>query len=157
MIIPQRWASPLASFIIFAASVSLLSLIFINRANVPGKVVILNGISSSGKTSIIIELQKLVGDSFVVMDIDTFQVGYTASHPFPDEKELNKLDEKAKKELGQEYTRTFVKDFYSSISDKALKGYNVLVDTVPSLDSDDEQINDILKNLKVNKVYCIVR
>jgi chloramphenicol 3-O phosphotransferase len=123
-----------------------------------GTVVILNGTSSAGKTSIINELKKVYGSTYEVVDIDTFTSSYISSHPISEQLESEKLDEKVKKQLAEAYQRTFIDSFYSSIKDKALKGHNILVDTVPVLDStiEYEQISNILKGIKTIKIllYC---
>jgi chloramphenicol 3-O-phosphotransferase len=117
----------------------------------PGDVVILYGTSSSGKTSIINELKKIYGNNYQVVDADSF----LRTHNPPEEKEI-KLESPEEKDL--RISCIFINMFYCFVREKALKGNNILVDTVPVIDIDAEyaQVLQVLKGLKVVKVllYC---
>ncbi len=121
----------------------------------PGTVIILTGTSSVGKTSLIKELKPLL-NSYEVVDIDSFTTSYLTAHPMPEQPENS--DEKTKKELGQHYAKQLSEGFYTFIRNKALQGHNVLVDTVPMLESDLEYeiISQSLKNIKTISLllYC---
>lgn len=160
MNINKKGISTLIVALSLAAIVTSLMYIVIKRSSPKaGTVVILNGTSSAGKTSIINELKKIYGTAYAVIDIDTFTGSYTASHPISEQLESEDLDEKAKKSWLKDYQRTFVDSFYTLIRDEALKGYNVLVDTVPVLENareEYEQVSRILKDVKTIRVllYC---
>ena len=116
-----------------------------------GTVIILYGTSSSGKTSIINELKKIYGNTYQVVDLDSF----LSTHNPPEEKEI-KSESPEEKDLRM--SRLLIDMFYGFVREKALKGQNILVDTVPVLDIDIEyaQVLQVLKGLKVVKVllYC---
>jgi len=56
---------------------------FLNQQPRSGTIVLLNGTSSAGKTSIIKELQKIYGDSCAVVIGDDFLATYLIEHPQP--------------------------------------------------------------------------
>ncbi|MGE0206419.1 MAG: DUF2608 domain-containing protein [Candidatus Babeliales bacterium] len=140
-------------FLILIIAVAFLSSCFFKPT--PGTVIILIGTSSVGKTSLINELKPLL-NNYEIVDIDSFTTSYLTTHPMPEQPE--NLDEKTKKEFGQHYTKQLAENFYTLIRNKALQGYNVLVDTVPILESDLEYkiISQSLKNIKnISMVlYC---
>jgi tRNA uridine 5-carbamoylmethylation protein Kti12 len=104
------------------------------------KIILLNGTSSSGKTSIIKELQAMYGD-YQTLDIDTFQAQYEVDHPIKNAKE--------------EYMREMMTAFFSTAHQLALDGKNVFVDTV-QFDEHYDHYCSILNNKKTLKilVYC---
>jgi uridine kinase len=122
-----------------------------HKKPVAGTVIILYGTSSSGKTSIINELKKIYGNTYQIVNIDSF----LSTHNPPEEKEI-KAESPEEKDLRM--SRLLIDMFYGFVREKALKGQNVLVDTVPVLDIDVEyvQVLQVLKGLKVVKVllYC---
>ena len=99
-------------------------------------VILLNGTSSAGKTTMLKELVK-IDDSVQVVNFDGFFWGsYTKTHPTAELDELAKIarkDETANQKLNklvEVYMRNAVDSFYADIRQKALKYKNVVVDTV---------------------------
>lgn len=104
--------------------------------NQVGTIVLLNGTSSAGKSSVIKELQKIYGDTFRSANIDEFEVSYLAD---PE----------------HEFGEAMFVIFYEHIKKLAMAGKNVLVDTV-GYDHHYEKFNIILGYGRVIKilVYC---
>src|SRR3990167_6780598 len=50
----------------------------------PGTIVLFNGTSSAGKTSIIKEMQKIYGDAYQVVNLDAFMGDYFITYPRPE-------------------------------------------------------------------------
>lgn len=136
-------------FLVALMTVSMYVIIRRNKVH-PGTVVIINGSSSSGKSSLINEFKK-IQQAYEVVAIDDFGPSYEASHPTLEEP----VDEAIKKEMREQRARGFIESWYGLIRDKALSGRNVLVDTVDS-DIDYEQKSEIFKGLTTIKVllYC---
>jgi chloramphenicol 3-O-phosphotransferase len=151
--IRNKGVSSLIITLSIAAVFASLTYVIIKQKtpNKPGDVVILYGTSSSGKTSIINELKKIYGNTYQVVDLDSFIRTYK-----PSEAKEGKPESQEEKEL--RICREFIDSFYSFVRQKALKGQNILVDTVPTLDINVEyvQVEQVLKGLKIVKIclYC---
>ncbi len=98
----------------------------------PGMIVLLNGTSSAGKSSIVKELQEISGNEFFVTSMDSFAASY----------EKDNYDK-------------FVHDFYQHIKDLSLTHHKVLVDTV-EFEQDYKKIEGVLTLNQFIKilVYC---
>lgn len=135
-----------------------VSLIYLLRSPKHGNVVIILGTSSSGKTTLINELQKKYAQSYKVIAIDTFLPSYIKTHPFPEGPEFEKLDQQAKNDLESKWFQNMRNQFYNFIKKESLKGKNIWVDTVVSID-DDKQLDKMSKALQSIKpikilLYC---
>lgn len=131
-----------------------------------GTVILLNGTSSSGKTTIINELEKY-GGMYKILSYDTFvrtfDPLYIKTHPeqIKEWEELEKVsavDKKAKQKLDkltEKYNRKCFDDFYALIKDEALKDKNIVVDTIVD-DAEFGKLSRILGTIKVINVllYC---
>ncbi len=108
-----------------------------------GKIVLLNGTSSAGKTSIIKELQKHFGSSYVTVIGDEFVEEYSAKNPMPESMARN------------DYQFQVLSDMYLHVKKLSESGKNVLVDTV-EFDDHYQHYCSILNCNKVIKilVYC---
>lgn len=106
-----------------------------------GTIVIINGTSSAGKTSITKELQKIYGDSYVFVNADNFYDIYTVEHPTQKPESL--------------YMCESFNALLLHVKQLSLNGKNVFADIVQS---DDQYEHDfsILKCDKLVKilVYC---
>jgi chloramphenicol 3-O-phosphotransferase len=113
----------------------------------PGLIVLFNGTSSAGKTSIVKELQKIHGDSCLVISSDDFIDTYLDEHPAPD-------DTVPQEECLEFYIKLY-DSFYQHAKDRAHSGRNVFVDTI-RFDDDHERYSAILDGSKLIKVlvYC---
>lgn len=98
----------------------------------PGTVVLLNGTSSAGKSTLLYALHQNYYPDFYIARIDDFIKTPAGKNP-----------------------KTKYHNFYTHIKEKALLGQSVLVDTV-SYQLDHEKYNAILKPCRVIKVlvYC---
>jgi adenylylsulfate kinase-like enzyme len=112
---------------------------------VPGTIVILNGTSSAGKTSILQELQKIYDDPCIV-NLDSFYKEYKATHPRP--KSMTKDERDA-------YNNQMLDVMYVHTAEIASKGQNVFVDTV-QFDDNYQHFCSLLdrKNTIKIAVYC---
>lgn len=134
----------------------------VSQANVkPGIVVVLNGTSSCGKTTIMNELIKDGGD-YEVLSVDAFWGEYTKTHPTKELDDLakiaptdKKIEEKLNK-MAEEYIRGLTDGFDTKIRDEALKGKKVLVDTVMADKWEFEKLVRILGNVRSVTIllYC---
>ena len=96
-----------------------------------GMIVLLNGTSSAGKSSIVNELQEIYGNNFTVVSLDGFMSTY----------EKDNYDE-------------FFDDFYKHVKNLSKNHNKVLVDTV-EYEAQHEQFGAILSgNLVKILVYC---
>jgi len=106
---------------------------YIHESNVtPGTVVLLNGTSSAGKSTLLYALHQNYYPDFYIARIDDFIKTPAGKNP-----------------------KTKYHNFYTHIKEMALSGKSVLVDTV-SYQLDHEKYNGILKPCRVIKilVYC---
>ena len=104
-----------------------------SKSNIqPGIVILLNGTSSAGKSTLVKELQKIYNHTLYVASIDDFMMTREGCHP-----------------------KTRYPNFYNHIKEMALSGKNVLVDTV-QYQREYERYDEILKPCNVIKilVYC---
>lgn len=111
-----------------------------------GIVVIITGTSSAGKSSIVKELQKIYGSSYLVVKSDDY-VDTLNEQSIPDQNQPQ--------EIISEFWTKFYDDFYVGIKKLSDSGNNVLVDAV-RFDDDHERYCNILKGRKVIKIliYC---
>ena len=125
-------------------------------------VILLNGTSSAGKTTMLKELVK-IDDSVQVVSFDGFFWGsYTKTHPTAELDELAKIarkDETANQKLNklvEVYMRNAVDSFYADIRQKALKYKNVVVDTVIDDVKEFDKLSHVLGEVKLVNVllYC---
>jgi len=119
--------------------------------------VVIMGTSSSGKTSLIHELKKIYGKRYEYELLDSFLESYLPIHPFPEIQP--ELDEKSKEQVQENYMSALVDSFYDSVKKKTLKGKNVFVDIVPSLndpENEQQQMLHALNGIKVVEIllYC---
>lgn len=125
-----------------------------------GTVVFLNGTSSSGKTTALDELKKL-DYTYKILNMDDFEPGYIKAHPTTELDVLDAApdsDQKAKeqlKQLTEKYNRNMFDSFYFLVRDEALKGNNILVDTILD-DAEFKQLAHILQSIKTRQIllYC---
>ncbi len=155
MNILKKGSSTIAAALFLGAILASFTYVAIRHHRcTPGVVVMIMGTSSSGKTSIINELKKMYGSTYEIIDIDTF----TRSYPIPEQLQSKELDIKTRAKLENDFDKKLVTDYYSLIKYKALKGHNILVDTVPTNESDTESdaISCLSKAIKLVKVllYC---
>ncbi|MFA5075159.1 MAG: hypothetical protein WC436_03600 [Candidatus Babeliales bacterium] len=124
------------------------------------KVILLNGASSSGKSSIVKELQNILGELFLEMGVDRFMsmipsnyqgFGPNASQMWTWEKSSDELGELVKLKLGPD-GKKYVQCMYKCIKTMAENGFNVIVDDVCL---DTEELRNIAKELDNFKVYFI--
>jgi chloramphenicol 3-O-phosphotransferase len=143
-----------------------------------GTVIILNGTSSSGKSSIIAELNKIYGDSYKLINLDVFIKTYSKTHPMtafnarlekyaktlPPElknraQEVAWTDESVKQELdklAKIYDNKMWENFYAIIREQAAKGNNIVVDAVLQETEQYELCRKTLQNVPTIFVllYC---
>lgn len=117
--------------------------------NKNGKVIVIDGTSTSGKTSIVSELVKIVNEPYVKVAIDDFVI-----EVIMEQKELQLPQEQFLERIWQASDRMFDK-----IEQLAFNGQNVLVDTVLSgIEGEKELLHGLarLQNLNVMLilVYC---
>src|SRR5581483_10546273 len=105
----------------------------------PGTIVLLNGTSSAGKTSIMKALQNLFGDSYVAIVGDEWLETYAVEHPLP---ESMPRDEQQKQILS---------DLFVYVKKLSLEGKNVFVDVVEFDDNYDHYCS-ILDCTKMTKI-----
>jgi chloramphenicol 3-O-phosphotransferase len=143
-----------------------------------GTVVVLNGTSSAGKTSILRELKNIHGVRIKVTNLDSFIDSYRPTHPMTQFNSL--IDEYAKKlpaalksraqdvawtdepikqkldKLAEEYDKTMLGEFYESVRRDALKGENIIIDTVLQGTKRYDQCVSILRDInpKMVLLYC---
>ena len=141
---------------ILAALIAILSTHWLikQKSEKPGTVVIINGTTSVGKTTLIKELMKSMSDRFKVLDLDSFMNSYIVEHPY--EEQINTLtSEKEKKLFEEKYYRTLFDNFYVMIQREALSRKDILVDTV-MFHEENESISKILDGIPTIRilVYC---
>lgn len=88
-----------------------------------GTVVLLNGTSSAGKTSIMYELQKIYGDAYQIVLLDDFIRLYVLEHP-------EAIDSSIAKDALQKHWDALFTLFYQHINTLIVSGKNVFVDTL---------------------------
>ncbi|WP_163880735.1 chloramphenicol phosphotransferase CPT family protein [Paenibacillus favisporus] len=105
-----------------------------------GLIVLLNGTSSAGKTSISMELTNQKEILFHHLSIDDFYHNYNnfINNKFPDLKPVRKLDDKG---IGQIIFDPIISMYYATIKLFSEMGLNVIVDTVIE---NDKWFNDYL-------------
>ena len=131
------------------------------KQQLPGKVVLLNGTSSAGKTTMLNELKK-IDDTIKVISFDGFWGPYTKAHPTDELDELAKIariDENAKQKLNklaEAYVRNAFDSFYAQIKDEALKYNIVIVDTVIEDVKEFDKLAQALGGIPLTNVvlYC---
>ena|GEM_PF-1744863 len=135
----RRWQ------IILLTLCALLFGVFVvkNILGKPGTIVLLNGTSAAGKTSIICALQKICGDAYVAMLGDDFVETYSIKHPKPESMS------------NDAYQVQVLSALCTHVKQLALEGKNVLVELV-QFDENYEHYCSILECEKVVKilVYC---
>ncbi|MET3851484.1 AAA family ATPase [Paenibacillus sp. OAE614] len=105
-----------------------------------GLIVLLNGTSSAGKTSISMELTNQKEILFHHLSIDDFYHNYNdfINNKFPDSKPVRKLDDEV---IGQIIFDPIISMYYATIKLFSEMGLNVIVDTVIE---NDKWFNDYL-------------
>lgn len=88
-----------------------------------GTVVLLNGTSSAGKTSIVYELQKIYGDAYSVAILDDFIRAYEAEHH-------ETIDGSITNDALNKHWDALFTIFYQHINSLLLLGKHVIVDTL---------------------------
>lgn len=154
--------------LIFALTILIIG-IFMKRT--PGYVILLNGVSSSGKTAIINEIQKLNKQIKILKVDDWFPeilIKKAESLGWKKESQIDPwlyLYEYVHKKTGKWYFNTQVReilfdeatDLYQKAKDIAADGTNVIIDTVLEYEKEYKTFDDFFKNdnkvLKV-LVYC---
>ncbi|UYO06368.1 chloramphenicol phosphotransferase CPT family protein [Paenibacillus sp. PSB04] len=108
-----------------------------------GLIVLLNGTSSAGKTSISMELTNQKEILFHHLSIDDFYHNYNdfINNKFPDLKPVRKLDDEG---IGQIIFDPIISMYYATIKLFSEMGLNVIVDTVIE---NDKWFNDYLDAL----------
>lgn len=108
-----------------------------------GLIVLLNGTSSAGKTSISMELTNQKEILFHHLSIDDFYHNYNdfINNKFPDLKPVRKLDDEV---IGQIIFDPIISMYYATIKLFSEMGLNVIVDTVIE---NDKWFNDYLDAL----------
>ena len=159
----KRGAGSFAMALVLAAVVTTLTSILVIKKiyRKPGIVVILNGTSSSGKTSIIKELIK-IDPTLKVESFDEFWGSYTKTHSTKELDELAKIartNEKANQKLNQlaeVYIRKAFDSFYAQIAGEARKNKNVVLDTVIEDIKEFDKMLQALRPIKSVSVllYC---
>lgn len=143
--------------IALTATLLLLALglyVLVRHNNVhAGHIIMINGTSSAGKSTLIAELKKIYGTAYDVVAIDVFGWEFEKAHPRPTETELKALDEATKKQMLEQRGQAFIEGFYGSARDKAKQGRIVLVDTI---DEDLVHAQRIWKDVASTTVllYC---
>jgi uridine kinase len=109
----------------------------------PGMIVLLNGTSSAGKTSIVQELQKIYGDSYECIIGDEFIKTYEISHP------------KSESITNDMYQVQVISAMCKDAKQIALQGKNVFIELV-QFDENYKNYCSILECEKIIKilVYC---
>jgi chloramphenicol 3-O-phosphotransferase len=145
----------IATLLISASLIIATSYWFIQvKTDRPGIVVIINGTSSVGKTTVIKELKKSISDRYKLLGLDTFIATYNDEHPY--KKELNAFASEQEKDLFMvKYWQTLLDNFFHVIKEEALSGKKILVDTV--IDHDEiTNLSKILNGISsINiLIYC---
>ncbi len=110
---------------------------------IPGTIILLNGTSAAGKTSIMKALQKIYGDSYVFLLGDEFLKTYTVKHPMP------------KSMAENDYQHELLSALCTHAKQLSLEGKNVFVELV-DFDDHYEHYCSILDCTQIVKilVYC---
>lgn len=131
------------------------------KKQIAGTVILLNGTSSAGKTTLLKELKK-IDDTLQVASFDELWGSYTKRNPTEELDALAKIartDEKANQKLNQlveVYMRKVFDSFYAQISEQALTSKNVIVDTVIEDVKEFDKFLYALGTIKLTTVllYC---
>lgn len=98
-------------------------------------IILLNGASSAGKTSITKELQTMFDDVFLNMGIDKFMSPVPANHHETErqlwhwEKEFDSQSEVAKLTIGPR-GKSYIEGMYDCVNIMAHRGFNIIIDDV---------------------------